>query len=51
MLTLAKIETQLKPKPFKKDPIYHRVSQRDESSSYIILLLRYLNFKYLLMQA
>ena len=51
MLTLGKIETQLKPKLFKKDVIHHRIWQSGELFSYNILLLRYLNFKYLLTQA
>lgn len=51
MLTLGKIETQLKPKLFKKDVIHHRIWQSGELFSYNIVLLRYLNFKYLLTQA
>ena len=34
MLTLAKIETQLKPKLLKKNLNYYRTWQRGKSSSY-----------------
>ena len=39
MLTLANIETQLKPKLFKKDLLRHRISRRDESSLYMIFFI------------
>ena len=51
MLILAKIETQLKPKLFKKDLLHQRILRRGESSSYNILLLRYLDFKSFQMSA
>ena len=51
MLSLGNTETQLKPKLFKKGLIHHIIWQRGKLFSYNILLLRYLNFKYLLPQA
>ena len=51
MPTLAKTVTHLKPKLLKKNLLYQRISQRGDSSSYNILLLRYLDSKFLLTNA